>query len=347
MSFRPVFSAPLPWLTIVGGKLFAKKAASLKKGPLKNWPRSLRFTREGKWFTGILLFIGIAAINTGNNLLYLIVATLLSLIIISGIMSEYSIREVGVRRALPRRIFKNKPVTVYIKSRNTKKRLSSFSLKITEHTAGVETAGGAYILRLKPGEDAASPVSYVFKARGRHKLESMRLTTRFPFGLFLKGRLEKSEDEVIVYPSTSFNPRASSCEVSSQGEVSRGVRGEGTQLYGLRDYTFEDDSRFIHWRSAARLDKLMVKEFEREAEKKVTIVFENLTPADPEVFENAVDEAATLTAKYIKKGYAVGLRTLAGGLPARSGPAQLDSILYRLALITPAPSKGAPAVRVE
>src|SRR6185436_19935940 len=49
-------------------------------------PRKLKFTREGKYFLGITLGVGFAAINTGNNLLYLLLGMLLSLIVLSGVM---------------------------------------------------------------------------------------------------------------------------------------------------------------------------------------------------------------------------------------------------------------------
>ena len=55
-------------------------------------PRKLKFTREGKYYLGITLGVGFAAINTGNNLLYLLLGMLLSLIVVSGVMSDLSLR---------------------------------------------------------------------------------------------------------------------------------------------------------------------------------------------------------------------------------------------------------------
>src|SRR5262245_81585 len=76
----------------------------------RRWPwsrlktsRRLKFTREGKFFVGITLGVGFAAINTGNNLLYLLLGMLLALIIVSGLMSELSLRDLTVIRRLPLR----------------------------------------------------------------------------------------------------------------------------------------------------------------------------------------------------------------------------------------------------
>ena len=49
--------------------------------------------------------VGLAAINTGNNLLFLIFGFMLSLIVLSGILSEIVLRRVKVSRRLPRRAF--------------------------------------------------------------------------------------------------------------------------------------------------------------------------------------------------------------------------------------------------
>ena len=47
-------------------------------------PRKLLFTRDGRWFVGMTIFVGAGAVNTGNNLLYLVLGMMLGLIIVSG-----------------------------------------------------------------------------------------------------------------------------------------------------------------------------------------------------------------------------------------------------------------------
>ena len=64
-------------------------------------PRRLKLTREGKYLIGITFGVGFAAINTGNNLLYLLLGMLLSLIVVSGVLSELSLRKLTVVRRLP------------------------------------------------------------------------------------------------------------------------------------------------------------------------------------------------------------------------------------------------------
>ncbi|MBI2411589.1 MAG: DUF58 domain-containing protein [Deltaproteobacteria bacterium] len=348
MNLRPAISVPLPWLIILFGKVFGKKGVEPRsRKRLFKFPRSLSVTREGKWFIGILLFIGVAAINTGNNLLYLVVATLLSLIVISGIMSESTIRAVTVERTLPKRVFKNTPVVARLKATNGKRIFPSFSFSVREILDESVRAESAYFLKLEPEAEATKTAKYTFRERGLHTLTAFKVETRFPFGLFLKGREEASLQEVLVYPSTMLKskPTLLQADSASGADRARG-KGSGAQLWGLRDYTFADDARHIHWRSAARTGKLLVKEFERESEKKAVIVFENLSSKRKNAFEDAVDEAASYAGYLLKEGYAVGLKTLSNEIAPRAGKDQLERILYSLALISPAESKGTPAVKV-
>ena len=135
-------SAPLPWLTAFAKLLTSKKQINKhphsspfikgRLGGLFILPRTLSFTKEGKKFIAILFLIGIAAINTGNNLLYLIVAMMLSIIVISGILSESTLRGIEVVRVMPGHIFAGRPAMVTWAISNKKRVFPSFSIIIDE-----------------------------------------------------------------------------------------------------------------------------------------------------------------------------------------------------------------------
>lgn len=350
MNLKPAISIPFPWLTILSGRLFGKPGApqpGARPSSAFKFPRSLTISREGKWYIGILILIGIAAINTGNNLLYLVVATLLSFIIISGIMSESTLRGVGVSRTLPPHVFKDAPVNVRLAVRNGKRHLPSFSFNIKEAPQAYVDAQGAYILKLGAGQTHAVNALYTFRRRGVVELSGVSVYTRFPFALFRKGKEEAARDSVVVYPSIKAAGKKNAMTGAREsGYRPSPAKGPGTQLYNIRDYTAQDDARHIYWKSAARTSKLLLKEFEKEAEKKVLVVFENYLPAAGErAFEDAVDDAASTAASFIQRGYSVGLKTLGYTAAPVAGVEQLYRILRSLALIAPA-APGTPRVRV-
>src|SRR5262245_33888588 len=95
---RSAWDRALGWLHVVSRRAGRRLRRAWRP------PRKLQFTREGKYFVGITIGVGFAAINTGNNLLYLLLGMMLSLIIASGIMSELSLRALTVTRQPPGRI---------------------------------------------------------------------------------------------------------------------------------------------------------------------------------------------------------------------------------------------------
>src|SRR5437764_2606491 len=83
-------------------------------------PRRLSFTREGRIIVFLSGGVGFAAINTGNNLLYLLLGWLLSFIIASGVLSEMTLRALRVERRPPPRIYASEPFLMEVVIKNGK-----------------------------------------------------------------------------------------------------------------------------------------------------------------------------------------------------------------------------------
>src|SRR5438132_8780531 len=98
--------------------------------------RSLRLAPEGLRFLLLTLSMGVAALNTGNNLLYLLLAMMLSLIVMSGILSEHCLKNLIVRRTIPPHIFAGRPAMAAFSVRNGKGRFPSFSLGVMDVADG-------------------------------------------------------------------------------------------------------------------------------------------------------------------------------------------------------------------
>ena len=97
-------------------------------------PRRRRFslTRQGKGYVFVTVGVGIAAVNTGNNLLYLILGLLLSLLLVSGTLSDLALYQLRAKRRLPTRLYVGRPHAVEITLENLKRVLPSFSLEVRE-----------------------------------------------------------------------------------------------------------------------------------------------------------------------------------------------------------------------
>ncbi|MCI0370452.1 MAG: DUF58 domain-containing protein, partial [candidate division NC10 bacterium] len=170
---------------------------------MRRWlrpPRTLRPTREGWWYLAATMAVGVAATNTGNNLLYLILSMMLAAIIVSGLLSEQCLRGIVVRRGLATPPFAGRSAFGRLLVANRKRRLRSFSLRFRE----LDPAGAprllAYLPHLPPGSEAGVGYHARFKRRGPTRLAAIQSTTAFPFGLFVKATQPEVGEEVLVLP---------------------------------------------------------------------------------------------------------------------------------------------------
>jgi uncharacterized protein (DUF58 family) len=305
--------------------------------------RSIRLTPDGTRFVLLTLAVGVAAINTGNNLLYLLLAMLLSLIVMSGILSEQCLRQLEIRRLLPQEVFANRPTTGAFSITNHKPRLPTFSLRILDVIGSAAVERGIHLLHLPPRATTIQSYPLLITRRGYYRLEGIKLLTRFPFGLFLKAANLPLGDELVVFPELQPLPEHLTHDLMALGqEQTMPRRGPGVALHNLRGYLAGDDSRSIHWKISARQAQLMVKETEAEDQRHVTLALPTETPeAAHAAFERAVTLTASLAAYFHEQGYAVALVVGQTDIPVGSGPAHLHRIFRALALCQPEPCRPA------
>ena len=323
-------------------------------------PRRLKFTREGRYFFFIALAIGFAAVNTGNNLLYLLLGMTLSLIVASGVLSEQVLRKLAIRRDLPPELFAERPFLVGVELQNTKKRIASYSVELEDLADGRLLDKKCYFLKIPAGRAQHTSYRFTFPRRGLHRFEAVRISTKFPFGLFRKSRDLPLPGEVIVFPAVvDVSDLVRGARIGT-GEAPTGRAGHGEDFYAMRTYREGEDQRVIHWKTSARAGRLMVRETEQASSRRVALYLDNACaePADPsrlEDVERAIARAASLAAHFIERGFRVRLVTRTAQVPEGAGRAHLRQLLRTLALLEvlfgerPEPLRvvpGAPAIVV-
>ncbi|MBA3820939.1 MAG: hypothetical protein H0X17_18780, partial [Deltaproteobacteria bacterium] len=172
-------------------------------------PRRLRFTREGRVIVLLSVGVGFAAINTGNNLLYLLLGWLLSFIIASGILSEMTLKRLTVQRRPPPRVFAGEPFLMEVVIENAKPKRASFSIEVEDLVGTTPLDKRCYFLKIPEGKTQRTSYRHTFLRRGLYTLTGYRLATRFPFALFRKSRDVDSPLEILVYPTRVSVPRPS------------------------------------------------------------------------------------------------------------------------------------------
>lgn len=305
----------------------------------KPWRRHLRATREGKAFILVSVGVGFAAFNTGNNLLYLVLGFMLSLIVLSGVLSEMVLRGVRVQRRLPAGAHAEATQVVELVVSNRKRRLPSLSLDVQDALDGEAVAGRGFVLKLGPLRQQRITYRLRPMQRGCVAFEGYRLATRYPFGLFEKWRWLHDPWQWWVYPALRPGATASMRASLAGVEPARAGRGRGLEPVGLREYREGDEARDIHWRRSASLGRVVVKEREPESDTHVTLILDNVRPANADTtwaqqLEERISRAATLVLDVTRRGGTVRVLTRSGASPLAARGAT-DTVLGFLSRLQP------------
>lgn len=301
-------------------------------------PRKLKFTREGKFFVGITLGVGFAAINTGNNLLYLLLGMLLALIIVSGLMSELSLRDLTVVRRLPLRAQVGRPHLVEIEVFNHKGRVPSYAIEVEDLRAGQPADKRCFFLKISPKSAQVAAYRRTPAKRGRDKHVGFRIATRFPFGLFEKSREVPAEGELIIYPAVDpVNLPLMPAGRYSGGDAAFG-RGHGDDYLGLKLLRDGEDPRDVHWRKSAAAGQLVMRERARDARPDVVLPLDVIRPDDAKeewslAFERKIRDVASRAVAHVKRFDTVTIKTTASESVRADRTSGADPLLRFLALI--------------
>lgn len=99
--------------------------------------------------------------------------------------------------------------------------------------------------------------------RGRYEIKELQIFALDPLGLLKVGRRVKIEEEMLVYPSYVKTTGPLVGGGGEEGLVGAGIKGRGVEFSSTREWQKGDELRDIHWRSSARLGRLVVVERER------------------------------------------------------------------------------------
>ncbi len=294
-------------------------------------------TRAGALYAVVVLLIGVAALNTGNNLLYIVVAAMLAAIAVSGFASSICLYGLELDLKIPDHIFAGTEIPATVSVRNPRRWVPSLSVsavpiekdkqrnrwrwvattfpvppwrpperqwlqlpdrKLRRITVG-EPSGvfhqSAYFPLIPPKAQLQAEVKLTFRRRGRYQ-ERFSLSTRFPFAFLVKTRRVALAREVLVYPELTNSEEVVELLPVLSGKLEAYLRGRGADLYRIREYLPEDSARHVDWKATAKSGSLKVREFAREDERRLRLVFDNPAPGllPPHAYERMVSLATSL-----------------------------------------------------
>jgi len=316
------------------------------------------------WVYLVLLAIAVAeALATGNRIFFVLVYLMLAVLILSFIWSWVNISGISVaREARTQRAQVGRLAEERISVKNGG-RFSKLWVEVRDHSDLPNHRASYVVGNLPRGQQRGWTVRTLCQRRGRFTLGPITIKTGDPFGLFKRIRHAPQTMGLVVYPATVELPYFALPlgELPGGGARRQRTHYVTTNVASVRDYAPGDSLNRIHWRSTARHNTLLVKEFEldptadiwvfldmerrvqagqvtepREEDAAAPFWEQHTFKLDPSTEEYAVTIAASLSKHFLSRNRAVGL--LAYGqtrelLQSDRGERQLNKILESLAVL--------------
>ena len=293
-----------------------------------------RLTSEGWIYIAAITVVISAAINTNNNLLYMVLSALLAVLLLSGFLSGLNFRFLRVTARLPDYCFARQPFQVAISVRNGKRLFATFSLKVEPVKEGRLQFPSFYIPLIRTRGQDTRMVEAELPERGQQHLKEIYVQSRYPFGFLSKGRPLPVEANCIVFPEIMPSDHMDVTLFDILGMSARFRRGQGVDLYLIRDYVTSDSARHLDWKASAKTSTLKTREFAAEDSRQVLLAFDRYgKPGDEDRSESLVSYAASIALHLIRDD--VELSLISDDWTSASGHSEnlLQSILSYLALV--------------
>lgn len=317
------------------------------------FPRKLSISKVGRFLVLISLGIGFAAVNTGSNLLYLLMSMLLSIIMGSGILSELSVRKVSMSFDFPGSSVAGEETLFPVRVTNDKGRFNSFSLEgrlLLPDTAEAIHQVPGVVLKLPPRRSDLLFVRAQWPRRGLYPVSGVSLSTSYPFSFFEKSRNVRAPHDVLVVPRGEKDLGDLVTGLGRGFEEHASRSGRGTEFFSVRPMFPGDEWRDVHWKKTARTQQFAVKEYEALQTRRVRLLLWRDSESGENAFEaeeDGIETSASLVRWLLQRGFEVGI--WAGAQchqEPQAGEASLRVLFRRLALLdvslVPSSTLGAP-----
>ncbi|GAB4179668.1 MAG: DUF58 domain-containing protein [Geothermobacteraceae bacterium] len=268
------------------------------------------------------LLLGFGAVNTGNNLMYLLVSALLGFMAVSGLLGKANISRLELRPLPAPELYAGLQAPLPWLLVNRRRRLPAFLIELSTGQ------GRAIIPLLGPGQRQRVRLPHTFDRRGDQPLPAVTLSSHFPINFFVRHLRLPTAGETLVFPALiESRLPVTDDPVSSMPRQLLEQAGYEGDLRAIVDYSGAEPLRSLHWKLSARHEELKVKQTESLGGNPVMIDVADL----PGHGEEQLGRACWLVNELERRQRPVGLRLGSQHLAVGSGQTHRLRLLGALA----------------
>ncbi|MCA9290446.1 MAG: DUF58 domain-containing protein [Phycisphaerales bacterium] len=282
----------------------------------------------GLLFIAVTIIVAFAAINSQRNLLFWIFGVMSSAIVMSAIVSHWTMVRLDVRRLGASHGTVDDALVVRYAITNRSRFMPAFSIRVDERPPdgdptwrGLLRPAQAWVMHIGPRETIHGEAVFWPLRRGAVAFEAVRLSTTFPFGVLRKTMTVVQPQQTLIHPKLHALRRRVLKAIVPDGPPGMKIAahaGANDDYFGLREYRIGDSLRHIAWKRLARSDDLVSIERSRPNPPRIRVVLNLIEPTDalridPEtenardLEETAISLAASIIHAADEAGYEVGL----------------------------------------
>jgi uncharacterized protein (DUF58 family) len=287
--------------------------------------------REGWYYLLVTAIVFAGAMVKEVNLLLLLSGMMMGLLLFHWQVLFVSLKGMELHRKAPSAVCVGDLLAVGLRLSNTRPRFGSWAITVEEQIQREPGGSGmnhgrehqhnkhnhdkpiftsVFFPYIPAGEECTGTYRGRLVRRGRYRLGPMRISTRFPFGLFSRKLAIGQSETIYVYPrlgrlTRRWLARRRQALAGADRRQRRG--GPEGDFYGVREWRGGDSLRLMHWRSSARTGKFVVRQFEQPHNRDAAVLLDLWLPEQPsdvqlENVELAVSFAATVLADLCRQG---------------------------------------------
>lgn len=293
--------------------------------------RRLTICREGWYYLVVLGLVLTGALMKGVNLLLILTGMLAGPLWFNWRLVLTTLRGLDAVRRLPHGVCAGDMLVVHVELHNTRRRYGSWAVVVHDEIHDLRGAGAQPPVQpavlfsyVRAGETKRGVYRGRLHRRGRYRFGPLRVSTRFPFGLFRNTLTLSGTEEIVVLPrlgrlTQNWGPRRH--EAFAGAQLRERQSGSSGEFYGVRPWRAGDSRRMIHWRSVARHGELFVRQYEQPRNTDLAVLVDLWQPEQPETkhlenVELAASFAATVIAEVCRTGGTNLLVGVTGPQPA-------------------------------
>lgn len=302
---------------------------------------------EGWLYMLIMVMLFIGSLIGRSNPLLLVFALLCGPFVVNGWVTFTLLKRLSVRRIVPRTVMAGELTSVELTLRNDKRFLSAWVILMQDQVTSVHEQLQAEVLMtcVPPREERSTRYRIRLMQRGQYRLGPLTLRTRFPLGIVERGVQVAATDSVIVYPRIGLMTHNWQRKLQFAADLVPQTSSRSgpfdDEFHMLREYRLGDDPRAIHWRTSARRNELMIREFHESRDQRLIVLLDAWQPLRPgeedlDRIELAFSLAASICVHHLRRSRDAHLSVVCGGSPLLRWQSDdgggLDALLEQMAL---------------